>query len=72
MASVRFADMQPRPVEFLDFTSLTLDELQQLVPPLAAAFQARMAAWCLDGKLRTARRWFCPDATGFCGKTLRP
>ena len=30
MASVRFADMQFRPVEFLDFTSLTLDEFQQL------------------------------------------
>ncbi len=26
MASVRFADMQSRPTEFLDFTSLTLDE----------------------------------------------
>ena len=32
MASVRFADVQCRPVEFLDFTSLTLDEFQQLVP----------------------------------------
>ena len=32
MASVRFADMQFRPVEFLDFTSVTLDEFQQLVP----------------------------------------
>ncbi len=37
MASVRFADMQFRPVEFLDFTSLTLDEFQQLVPPFDAA-----------------------------------
>jgi hypothetical protein len=27
MASVRFADLQSRPTEFLDFTSLTLDEL---------------------------------------------
>jgi hypothetical protein len=57
MASVRFADMQSRPVEFLDFTSLTLDEFQQLVPPFEAAFQAHMAAWCLDGKPRTARRF---------------
>ncbi len=30
MASVRFADMQSRPVEFLDFTSLTLDEFQHI------------------------------------------
>ena len=57
MASVRFADLQSCPVEFLDFTSLTLDEFQQLVPPFEAAFQAHMAAWCLDGKLRTARRF---------------
>jgi hypothetical protein len=57
MASVRFTDMHFRPVEFLDFTSLTLDEFQQLVPPFEAAFQAHMAAWRLDGKPRTARRF---------------
>ena len=57
MASVRFADVQSRPTEFLDFTSLTLDEFQQLVPPFEAAFQAHMAAWCLDGKPRTARQF---------------
>ena len=34
MASKQFADVQSRPTEFLDFTSLTLDEFQQLVPPL--------------------------------------
>jgi Helix-turn-helix of DDE superfamily endonuclease len=42
---------------FLDFTSLTLDEFQQLVPPFEAAFHARMAAWRMDGKPRTARRF---------------
>jgi len=57
MASVRFADLQSRPTEFLDCTSLTLDEFQQLVPPFEAAFQAHMAAWRLDGKPRTARRF---------------
>jgi hypothetical protein len=57
MVSVRFADVQSRPTEFLDFTSLTLDEFQQLVPPFEAAFQAHMAAWRLDGKPRTARRF---------------
>ena len=31
MASVRFVDVQSRPTEFLDVTSLTLDEFQQLV-----------------------------------------
>src|SRR5215471_5782410 len=57
MASVRFADVQSRPTEFLDFTSLTLDEFQQLVPPFEAAFQAHMRAWRLDGKPRTARQF---------------
>src|SRR5713101_5970780 len=57
MASIRFADMQSRPTEFLDFTSLILDEFQQLVPPFEAAFQAHMAAWRLDGKPRTARQF---------------
>ena len=57
MAGLRFPDLQSRPTEFLDFTSLTLDEFQQLVPPFEAAFQARMAAWRLDGKPRTVRRF---------------
>jgi hypothetical protein len=57
MASLRFTDVQDRPTEFLDFTSLTLDEFQQLVPPFEAAFQAHMAAWRLDGKPRTARQF---------------
>ena len=53
----RFAELQSRPRAFLDFTSLTLDEFQQLVPPFEAAFHARMAAWRMDGKPRTARRF---------------
>src|SRR6058998_2405816 len=57
MASVRFADLQSRPMEFLDFTSVTLDEFPQLVPPFEAAFQARMTAWRMDGKPRTARQF---------------
>jgi hypothetical protein len=57
MASLRCADVQSRPTEFLDFTSLTLDEFQQLVPSFEAAFQAHMAAWRLDGKPRTARQF---------------
>jgi hypothetical protein len=57
MARLRFADVQSRPTELLDFTSLTLDEFQQLVPPFEAAFQTHMAAWRLDGKPRTARQF---------------
>ena len=57
MAGLRFTDLQSRPTEFLDFTSVTLDEFQQLVPPFEAAFQSRMAVWRMDGKPRTARRF---------------
>jgi len=57
MAGLQFADVQSRPTEFLDLTSLTLDEFQQLVPPFETAFQAHMAAWRLDGKPRTARQF---------------
>ena len=57
MAGMRFTDLQSRPLEFLDFTSLTLDEFQQLVPSFETAFQTRMAAWRMDGKPRTARRF---------------
>src|SRR6195256_2254973 len=57
MAKVQFIDVQARPTEFLDFTSLTLDEFQFLVPPFEAAFQERMAAWRLDGKPRAARQF---------------
>jgi hypothetical protein len=57
MASLRFTDVQVRPTEFLDLTSLPLDEFQQLIPPFEAAFQAYMAAWRLDGTPRTARRF---------------
>jgi len=57
MTSVRFTDVQARPTEFLDLTRVTLDEFQQLVPPFEAAFQAHLAAWRLDGKPRTPRRF---------------
>jgi hypothetical protein len=57
MAGVRFTELQSRPLEFLDVTSLTLDEFQHLVPPFEAAFHTRMAAWRMDGKPRTARRF---------------
>ena len=57
MAHVQFTDVQDRSTEFLDLTSLTLDEFQQLVPPFEAAFQAHMATWRLDGQPRTARQF---------------
>jgi Helix-turn-helix of DDE superfamily endonuclease len=57
MGMLRFADLQTRPTEVLDLTSLTVDEFQPLVPPFEAAFQAHMARWRLDGQPRTARRY---------------
>jgi len=57
MAGVRFADLQSRPTEFLDLTSVTLEEFPQLVPSFETAYHARMEAWCMDGKPRTARRF---------------
>jgi len=67
MASVRFTDVQARPSEFLDLTSLTRDEFQQLVAPFEAAFRAHLAAWRLVGKPRTARQFVvyknCPLPT---------
>ena len=57
MASIGFTDVQARPSEFLDLTSLTPDEFQQLVPSFETAFQAHLAVWRLDGKPRIARRF---------------
>jgi Helix-turn-helix of DDE superfamily endonuclease len=57
MGHVRFTDLQTRPLEVLDLTSLTLDEFQRLVPPFEAAFQAHMAQWRFDGQPRTSRRY---------------
>ena len=66
MTGVRFADVQARPAEFLNLTSLTLEEFEILVAPFEAAFQEK-AAWRLDGKPRTARRFTvyrtCPLST---------
>src|SRR4051795_3579440 len=67
MSGVRFADVQARPAEFLNLTSLTLEEFEALVAPFEAAFEDHMAAWRLDGKPRTARRFTvyrtCPLST---------
>ena len=57
MGHLRFTDLQSRPLEVLDLTSLTLEEFRHLVPPFEAAFQAHMAQWRFDGQPRTARRY---------------
>ena len=57
MGNLRFTDLQTRPLEVLDLTSLTLEEFRRVVPPVEAAFQAHMAQWRVDGPSRTARRY---------------
>jgi hypothetical protein len=57
MGRLRFLDIQTRPTEVLDLTSVTVAEFRQLVPPFETAFQAYMAQWRLDGRPRTARRY---------------
>ena len=57
MAGLRFGEILTRPTVVLDLPSLTVEEFQQLVPPLDAAFQAHMAQWRFDGHLWTARRY---------------
>jgi hypothetical protein len=56
-AGLRCTDLQTRPTEVLDLTRLTVDELQPLVPPFEAAFQAHMAQWRFDGQPRPTRRY---------------
>jgi hypothetical protein len=57
MGTLQFTDLQSRPTEVRDLTSLTVAEFQRLVPPFEAAFQAYMVHWRLDGRPRTARRY---------------
>ena len=56
MGSLRCIDIQTRPTEVLDLTSLPVDAFQPLSPPVEAAFQAHLARWRLDGRRRTARQ----------------
>jgi len=46
MASVRCTDVQARPTAFLDVTSVTRDEFQQLVPPVETVFQGLCRKFC--------------------------
>jgi hypothetical protein len=67
MANGRFTDVQARPTEFLDFTSVTLDEFQRLVPPFEATFQTRRCFRAVD-LLSLGGRF--PEACFACLKKL--
>jgi len=77
MSGLRYADESRREREFLDLTSVTVEEFDQLVPSFEEAFQERMNQWCLDGKKRLGRGYTtyanCPlptEAWEQCGCTL--
>ncbi len=55
MSGLRYAEVSQRELKFLDITSLTVEEFDQLVPGFEEAFQERMKEWRLDGKRRSGR-----------------
>ncbi len=57
MSGLRYAQVSHKEQKFLDLTSLTVQEFDQLVPAFEEAFQERMKEWCLDGKPRTDRAY---------------
>jgi hypothetical protein len=52
---MRYAEVSQKELKFLDMTSLTVEEFEQLVPSFEEAFQERMQQWRLDGKRRSGR-----------------
>src|SRR5438105_157092 len=57
MSGLRYAEVSQKEPKFLDMTSLTVEEFDQLVPAFEEAFEQRMNEWCLDGKPRTGRAY---------------
>ena len=55
MRGMRYAEVSQKELKFLDMTSLTVEEFEQLVPSFEEAFQERMQQWRLDGKQRSGR-----------------
>jgi hypothetical protein len=57
MSGLRYAQVSQKEPKFLDLTSLTVQEFDQLVPAFEEAFEQRMKEWCLDGKKRSGRAY---------------
>ena len=55
MSGLSYAELSQRELKFLDMTSLTVEEFEQVVPAFEEAFQERMKEWRLDGKKRSGR-----------------
>jgi len=52
---MRYAEVSRKELKFLDLTSLTVEEFQQLLPVFEKKFRERMKNFCLDGKPRVGR-----------------
>src|SRR3979411_3048571 len=57
MSALRYAEVSQTAQKFLDLTSVTVEEFDQLVPAFEEAFEQRMKEWCLDGKPRIGREY---------------
>jgi Helix-turn-helix of DDE superfamily endonuclease len=55
MSGLRYAEVSQREMKFLDMTSLTVEEFDQLVSSFEEAFQDHMKEWRLGGKPRSGR-----------------
>jgi Helix-turn-helix of DDE superfamily endonuclease len=54
---MRYADVSRKERKCLDFTSLTVEEFEELVPIFEEEFQGYMKTHCLDGKERVGRKY---------------
>lgn len=54
---IRYAAERAKAGVIRQFTTLTVDEFESLVPLVQSAFLAHMATWTLEGKPRTGRRY---------------
>jgi hypothetical protein len=54
---MRYAEVSRKELKFLDLTSLTIEEFQQLLPVFEKEFRERMRKICLDGKPRVGRAY---------------
>jgi hypothetical protein len=55
--ALRYAEISQKDMKFLDFTSLTVEEFEQLVPVFEKNYQERMKYLRLDGKPRSGREY---------------
>jgi hypothetical protein len=55
--TLRYVEISQKGVKFLDFTSLTVEEFEQLVPAFEKNYQERMKNLRLDGKPRIGREY---------------